>query len=435
MNEYLAGTAWETVHYATNGDALDWQYGDQESKPLIFCGTPETGGPQDGFWPPVYRIPALNAGMLPVGIYIAKIAGDVRSIAAPEPSVLNPIGSIDTTEFTVSWTHDDEYNPAVVYELVEKTGYSRATDNLESGLGNWEHGGFMLSTTRYHSHNHSLYSGSDDNYHAEAVMAEPLAVQEGDTLDFWIWYDTEDDWDYAYVEVSTDGLTYVPIKGNITTNTNPNGQNRGNGITGSSSGWVNAHFPLDEFVGQSLMIKITYITDSEDNETGVYIDDIAPIESFENSIVLGSDIVDISFLVEGRPDGDYYYQVRAKDLQDQWSQFSNRGLAVVDIQVAIDDDPSAVPQVFNLAQNYPNPFNARTEISFVIASPGLVKLEVLDISGRLVKTLVDSYFESGRHTLIWDGTNSENHTIASGVYFYKLSTAANSEIKRMTLLK
>ncbi len=60
----------------------------------------------------------------------------------------------------------------------------------------------------------------------------PIDVSAGDTLEFWTWYDIEDDWDYAYVEVSTDGGSYFrSIPGNITTTYNPNGNNAGHGIT------------------------------------------------------------------------------------------------------------------------------------------------------------------------------------------------------------
>lgn len=433
-SDYIKGTAWENL-YPTNGDALDWQYGDQDSKPLIFCATPETGGDMDGFWPPTYRIPLLDAGMLPIGIYIAKLAANVRAVAPPVAPVINPIGDLDTNAFTVSWNHDDEYNPAVAFELVEKSGFSRSTDDMESGTNNWVLNGFLLRTSRYHSPNHSLFSGNSNNYHGEALMAEGLSVSEGDSLDFWTWFDIESDWDYAYVEVSTDGgTTYNSIPGNITTEYNPNNQNRGHGITGSSSTWLHAIFPLSNYAGSVIRVKFSYITDTNTLGQGIYFDDVYPIEGFANDLVLASDITDMSYAIDYRENGIYYYEVKAKDAQDQWSPFSNRERAVVNAQVAIDDQVR-IPTEFNLAQNYPNPFNAQTEIAFSLASPGIVKLEVFDITGRLVRRLVDTSLSAGSHKIIWDGKNDNREIVSTGIYFYKLSTPDKSITRNMTLLK
>ena len=82
---YPHGTAWELL-YNTNGDANDWQYGEQTEKPLLFCLTPETGDNYDGFWPAPSRIPQLNAQMLPLGIYSAELAGNLTALSFEYPS-------------------------------------------------------------------------------------------------------------------------------------------------------------------------------------------------------------------------------------------------------------------------------------------------------------------------------------------------------------
>ena len=435
LTGYTPGTAWEVL-YNTNGDANDWQYGDQDSKPLIFCATPESGNQQDGFWPSPNRIPQINEQMLPLGIYIAELAGNVRAIAPPAAPVLAPIGEVDTSSYLVTWMHEDEYNPAVAYELVEKSGLTRIEDDLENGPDHWQMDGFSVSSVRYHSSNHSLYSGNDNSYHGTAVMADELTVEEGDTLDFYIWYDVEDNYDYGYVELSTDGgQTFVSIPGNITTTYNPHGNNHGNGITGDSNNqWVAAKFPLGDFVGMTAVIKFSYITDGYVLGSGLYFDDIAPIEAFENQLTI-SDIEDTFYQIEGRDNGTYYYQVRARDAQDQWSVYSNREEAIVDSPTGITENTFTTPATFALPQNYPNPFNASTEIAFSLASPGVVRLEVFDISGRLVKTLIDGWYRMGNHSIVWDGLNDTGESVASGIYLYKLSSADRSLSRQMVLLK
>jgi hypothetical protein len=99
------------------------------------------------------------------------------------------------------------------------------------------------------------------------------------------------------------------------------------------------------------------------------------------------------------------------------------------------EEPAVIPYVFRLNQNYPNPFNSNTIINYEIPSAGFVTIKIYDILGREVSTLVDSYQIAGPHSVIWDGTNQSGKEIASGVYFSKLTSTENTEIKKMLLLK
>jgi flagellar hook assembly protein FlgD len=99
------------------------------------------------------------------------------------------------------------------------------------------------------------------------------------------------------------------------------------------------------------------------------------------------------------------------------------------------NDGATLPSDFALHQNYPNPFNAQTLISFTLASPGDVRLDIYDITGRLVKTLLSRTLDYGNHQLIWNGTDNREQDVASGVYFYKLSADNKSTTKRMLLLR
>jgi len=85
---------------------------------------------------------------------------------------------------------------------------------------------------------------------------------------------------------------------------------------------------------------------------------------------------------------------------------------------------------YKLEQNYPNPFNAVTNIKFSVINSGDVKLEIFDITGKLISTPVNSYLNSGSYNL---KINPEN--ISSGIYFYKLTANNFSDIKKMILIK
>ena len=103
------------------------------------------------------------------------------------------------------------------------------------------------------------------------------------------------------------------------------------------------------------------------------------------------------------------------------------------VQTGVDEE-SEIPETFALEQNYPNPFNAETRIDFR-TSGGVVALEIFDLTGSLVRTLVDGDLEAGYHSVVWDGRADGGAEAASGVYFYRLSTPDRNTVKRMTLIK
>ena len=90
---------------------------------------------------------------------------------------------------------------------------------------------------------------------------------------------------------------------------------------------------------------------------------------------------------------------------------------------------------FGLAQNMPNPFNPKTSIAFNLTDAGDVTLEVYDVAGRRVATLIDRHMGAGTHVANWDGTASDGERAASGVYFYKLAAGDQKTSKKMVLLK
>ncbi|MBI5867791.1 MAG: T9SS type A sorting domain-containing protein [candidate division Zixibacteria bacterium] len=102
---------------------------------------------------------------------------------------------------------------------------------------------------------------------------------------------------------------------------------------------------------------------------------------------------------------------------------------------------SPVPRSFVLDQNYPNPFNPTTTIAFTLGDLGssgpsvAVYLVVYNLLGQQVKTLFDGTLGPGRYEYIWDGTDQAGQTMASGLYFYRLTTGGNSETKKMVLMK
>ena len=91
---------------------------------------------------------------------------------------------------------------------------------------------------------------------------------------------------------------------------------------------------------------------------------------------------------------------------------------------------------FALYQNVPNPFNPTTSIRYdVPAAGGRVTLRVYDVSGRLVRTLVDGVQPPGDHTATWNGRNDHGNGVATGVYFYRMTAPGFETTRKMILLQ
>lgn len=100
-----------------------------------------------------------------------------------------------------------------------------------------------------------------------------------------------------------------------------------------------------------------------------------------------------------------------------------------------EGEETAPGLVTRLNGNYPNPFNPTTTLSFDLAQGGNVKLSIYNIKGQLVKVLQNGVLEPGMHRLVWDGRDSANRTVASGVYFYRFETKGYCSTRKMLMLK
>ena len=101
----------------------------------------------------------------------------------------------------------------------------------------------------------------------------------------------------------------------------------------------------------------------------------------------------------------------------------------------VNDDGNPVPLRFELDQNYPNPFNPTTCISYQIPENGKVSIEIFNILGQKIKTLINENQITGNHIAVWDSKDDNGEQLPSGVYFYRITTKQNIETKKMVLLK
>jgi hypothetical protein len=111
---------------------------------------------------------------------------------------------------------------------------------------------------------------------------------------------------------------------------------------------------------------------------------------------------------------------------------------IVTVDLEPDPAPTAIGggrYAYGLEPNVPNPFNPATTIRYQIGAAGAVTLRVYDVTGRLVRTLVDGQRVPGAYEARWDGRDERGRGVASGVYFYRLHAGDFTRTRRMVLLK
>jgi len=94
-----------------------------------------------------------------------------------------------------------------------------------------------------------------------------------------------------------------------------------------------------------------------------------------------------------------------------------------------------IPPTFSLNQNYPNPFNPSTTISYQIPQTGSIRIDIFNIKGQKIRTLINELKHPGKHSVVWNGTDQSGRQVASGIYYYRIVTDHNSSTKKMLLLK
>jgi immune inhibitor A len=134
---------------------------------------------------------------------------------------------------------------------------------------------------RPHSGRYQWWSNYGDESDMTLTRAFDLSGLDKATLEVWLWFDTEEGWDYAYVEVSVDkGQSWQILAGEHTTDYNPNGNAFGVGYSGRSGGgqepiWVKERIDLSLYTGQEILLRFEYITDDAVNHPGLCVDDVA----------------------------------------------------------------------------------------------------------------------------------------------------------------
>jgi hypothetical protein len=137
---------------------------------------------------------------------------------------------------------------------------------------------------------------------------------------------------------------------------------------------------------------------------------------------------------------NYYYRVSAADNQDNVSDYSPE-LPVITTDIW-DQAGAELPQITAISSNYPNPFNLSTIVVYRVANlgpqPAKIEIDIYDVVGRKVRTLVNERKEAGEHRIIWDGRDDNGGQLSSGVYFARISQwglALSGQPRKLVLIK
>ena len=124
---------------------------------------------------------------------------------------------------------------------------------------------------------------------------------------------------------------------------------------------------------------------------------------------------------------------RIPDGNDEWGfMLPTPGFSNTDLSIFMN---AHIPEDFHLFQNFPNPFNPSTAIRYALPKDNFVILKVIDLMGREVKTLVNSFQTKGNKSVVWNAINNQGLSVSAGVYFYSIESGEFISTKKMILIK
>ena len=141
----------------------------------------------------------------------------------------------------------------------------------------------------------------------------------------------------------------------------------------------------------------------------------------------------LSYSEDSIPTGTYYYHVHPLYAEGEGAPSDTLELQILPPTSSAEDQVS--PTINALYPNSPNPFNPSTTISFDLAENTNASLKIYNLKGQLVSTLFRGFLNSGHHRLVWDGKDSNNRQVASGVYLYRLETGSFVQTRKMLMMK
>jgi hypothetical protein len=280
-------------------------------------------------------------------------------------------------------------NPEAITILYENDFEQDVNGWTHGGDGdNWEWGIPASGPTQTHSGDKCWGTNLDGSYQSLAkswLLSPPIDLRDLSCayLSVWIWnWLQEGEWgeniDFLWMDITQDGSTFTPLCSRLCgVNDNP--------VIPVIGGWNRLVLNLHRYIGSTVQIRFLLYSDATEVQLGSYIDD---------------------FTVYGRP-----------------------------MSTTAVYETNKTVTAFDLSDNFPNPFNNQTLISFQIPRETQVRLEIYDVLGQKIRTLVNERKVKGSYTVSWDGKNDRNQIVSSGIYLYSLQVNDQIKTRKMMLLR
>jgi carboxypeptidase T len=464
-NAYLGGRA-GTVLYVVNGGFNDWAYGDVVLKPRCYSFVPEIGNANDGFWPPPSRIVPLAEEMLHSYYTVAAIAGpylqadliempegamnagrltnirvrarNLGAQGAPGPVVFGSLAALDAganvlngatnypliaprtsahsfapfqvalddtvtpgrlMRFQVTFTADNLFSRDTIV-IPAGTPTILFTDGASAGTGNWTitpagTWGVIQNDPAHPSRYFEESPAGTYTPSANSRLTLTPAFNFSNVVHAYAFYEAawefEENQDFGTIEASTDGLTFFSVPATGTT-------------PGSGLGFQTLGLPV--YAGARR----------------TWQPEIADLSTYTGA---GKTAVRLRFRV--RSNGSINFDGLA---------FDSLRIAIYDPAsqpgpTAVGDGPTVATLELSAAR--PNPARGLTSFELSLPSSGTVRLEILDLQGRRVRTLVDARMSAGRFVQGWDLTRDDGQVVAPGVYLARLTGHAGAVTRRVVV--
>ena len=294
--------------YPTTGDTTDWAYGYYHyvlGKPM-FAYTIEACS---SFHPSSSKLDQIVTENFNGAFYLLNEAENISEVV---PRVLPPniISIYEETDnnIKISW---DEKNPKanpIKYQLQELSDLNVLLDDVEKDSEDWIIDGFTKSDRRSNSGRFSYYGSNKQGRVFTLRTKYPILIRDDMKLSFFCNHETQENKNFAFIEVSKDGRYYEII----------------DILTGDSDGWIKKEYNLDEYVDKSLYIRFRVSGDSFDyGYDGFYFDDIYPVSSYNDVKIISDNIQSKSIILDNKPDGSYYYRIKGYNNKNGWGDYSN----------------------------------------------------------------------------------------------------------------
>lgn len=372
-----------------------------------------------------------------------------------------PIGHL--ADFNVGISANFEYSNTDEFDLTVgliiedfETGDFSAFPWEMSGMGNW-----FISSNAYEE-SYAAQSGniSDDQFTTLALTVNVLAESN---ISFWKKVSSEDTYDFLRFTIDNNLQGEWSGTVNWSEESYPVSAGEhtfawtfdkdGSVSNGDDCGWID-YIILPPIQLSNPILNISIDSFNIEMEQGETLD-----ETFEITNVGGGEInyeIDVDmhnswftlndlegYLPAGETDeisvtfdtsnlngGDYSCNMMITD------DIRNETVIPVNLTVlATSAEDALIPEKTALAGNFPNPFNPMTKISYGLRTKSDVKLDIYNSKGQKVRTLINENKNAGYHFTNWDGTDDDQQTVSSGVYFYKLKAGRYTSTKKMILMK